>query len=297
MAKPRSFSQFGFYDRIRNRIFRSGGEFDSTPIGSVIHNGKEAWNAYMIDVRYLRTSTLLIHWDELTILTDPWFAMHMRGLPVFVKPCIRPENLPALDLVLVSHLHPDHYDHRAMRKLTQQCTTLVGPPGIENKIDGVPCANVVTMVGGENYKGESYTVTAITVEHSGYENAYLVEKNECALLFAGDAKYNDAFLKIGRIKKPLVSLLPVGGTEIMGRRIVMDPKDAVQAAIDLGTKVMIPIHIGGEWMSVPPLSRHPGRARSALEIAKNRNDAPVVEALAPGERVIIDRDGKTSRPK
>lgn len=250
----------------------------------------------MIDVQYIRTSTLLIRWDGLTVLTDPWFAMHMRGLPVFVRPCIRPDELPALDLVLTSHLHPDHYDHRALRKLAHPCRVLIGPPGIEEKVSGVPCKKVVTLVGGEKYEGEGFSVTAFVVEHSGYENAYLLIKDDVALLFVGDARYTDAFTKIGQHKKPLVSLLPVGGTEILGRRIVMNPDDAVQAAIDLGTRVVIPIHIGGEWMSVPPLSRHPGRAERALEVSKSRTDAPLVEVLAPGERVLVSPDGKTSRP-
>ncbi len=247
----------------------------------------------MIEIQYIRTSTLLLKWDGMHLLTDPWFAMHMRGLPVFVKPCIRADKLPALDLVLTSHLHPDHFDKKAMSKLSTPCKLLVGPPGVEKGKERFQAARIEIMTDGQVVKEPEFTVRAFSVEHSGYENAYLVERNGMSLLFAGDARYCDSFEKIGKEFTPTVSLLPVGGTEILGRRIVMNPADALCAAKELGTKVVIPIHIGGEWMSVPPLSRHPGRAERLVELAKD-SDIQVV-ALKPGECTTIDDNGQVER--
>lgn len=249
----------------------------------------------MIDIQYIRTSTLLLKWDGLVVLTDPWFAMHMRGLPVFVRPCVKAEELPLLDLVMVSHLHPDHFDRKAMSKLSTPCKLLVGPPGVEKGKDRFQAARIEVMTDGQVLTEQEFTVRAFSVEHSGYENAYLVERKDMSLFFAGDAKYCESFKRIGEQFSPTVSLLPVGGTEILGRRIVMNPEDALCAAKELGTKVVIPIHIGGEWMSVPPLSRHPGRAEQLVELA---GDLEIqVVALKPGECATIDEKGRvTSHP-
>jgi len=246
----------------------------------------------MIEIRYLRAATVLIRWDGLTLLTDPWFARRMRGLPVFVRPCLTPAELPALDLVLVSHLHPAHFARRALSRLAAPCKLLVGPPALAKKLTGVRHERFVALGDGQRISESDYRITAFAVEHSGYENAYLVERGESSLLCAGDARYSPVFRRIAAQCKPLVSLLPVGGTEILGRRIVMDPADAWQAATDLGTKVTVPIHPGGEWLSGPPLSRHPGRAARLAELARECGSTFAVGVLAPGERGAADLAGR-----
>ena len=235
---------------------------------------------------------LLIRWDGATILTDPWFGMLMRGLPVFVRPCIAPKDLPKLDLILVSHFHTDHFDLKALRKMPARCEVLVMPPGLKTKPGRLRAQKIIEVKDGDAVQTDTFSIRAFSVEHSGYENAYLVERNGGALVFAGDAKYSPVFRHIAHKRHPLVSLLPVGGTRVFGRKIVMDPKDAMKAAIDLGTKVVVPIHPGGEWMSVPPLSLHPGRCEAFAKLAKAGNAPFAVAALKPGQRVRIDDTGK-----
>ena len=249
----------------------------------------------MIDIRYIRTSTLLIRWGERYILTDPWFAMQMRGLPVFVRPCVSPKKLPPLHLVLVSHLHPDHFDRSAMRRLSQPCGTLVGPPGLQKAAAGAKCDEMVELMNMQTYESDGFKVTAFVVEHSGYENGYVVEHEGESIVFAGDAKYTGVFSQIGKMVRPNVAILPVGGTEIIGRRIVMNPADALRAGLDLGAKTIVPSHTGGEWMSVPPLSRHPGRAEHLIYEAENTPGAPTIAALQPGESARILPSGKVAR--
>lgn len=251
----------------------------------------------MIDIQYIRTSTLLLRWDGLTILTDPWFAMHMRGLPVFVRPCLRPEELPPLDLVLVSHLHPDHFDSHAMRRLAHRAGLLLGPPGIIARARGVSARRLVAASDGDTVQDSGFSVHTYQVQHSGYENAYVVRRGGTSLLFAGDARYSPVFRAMGQDHAPTVSLLPVGGTLILGRRIVMGPEDAARAAMDLGTRVVVPIHNGGEWMSVPPLSRHPGRASQLVDLARERNAPFSVAPLRPGQRVGVTSDGALLPPE
>jgi L-ascorbate metabolism protein UlaG (beta-lactamase superfamily) len=252
----------------------------------------------MMEIQFLRTSMALIRWDWLTILTDPWFAMHLRGLPVYVPPPVDPEDLPRLDLILTSHLHPDHFDAAALMRLSHTAETLVGPPQISERCKNLPIRNIVTLTDGETFDMRDLRIRAFCIEHSGYENAYLLTRKGTSILFAGDASYCPAFKKIGRDFTPAVSLLPVGGTEIIGRRIVMGPREACLAAWDLGTKILVPIHPGGEWMSVPPLSRHPGRFGDLATLAQTVHFPFKVVVLEHGQSVKINDDGQArARPR
>jgi L-ascorbate metabolism protein UlaG (beta-lactamase superfamily) len=160
---------------------------------------------------------------------------------------------------------------------------------------GLRCREALVLRDGETAVAAGMGISAFAVEHSGYENAYLVEYGELSFFYAGDAKYSPAFATVGRAHQPLISFLPVGGTEILGRRVVMGPEDALQAALDLGTRVVTPIHSGGEWLSLPPLSRHPGRAARLAALAE-RSKAPFrAVVLAPGERASIAADGSVIR--
>ena len=246
----------------------------------------------MIEIRTLRASTCLLQWDGKTILTDPWFAGHMRGLPVFVRPCLSPEQLPPLDLVLVSHTHSDHFDRRAMTRLRFPCRRLIGPPQIAARAQGLNVEHLRIMRDGDALAVDDWRIHAYRVEHSGYENAYVVTHHGLSLLFAGDARYSDVFVRIGQNHRPQASLLPVGGTQILERRIVMDPADALRAATDLQTSTVVPIHPGGEWLSVPPLSRHPGRTAHLADLAARANAPFTVVATKPGDTVRVDENGR-----
>ncbi|MCZ7581855.1 MAG: MBL fold metallo-hydrolase [Deltaproteobacteria bacterium] len=241
-----------------------------------------------IEIRYLRASMALISLDGFTVLTDPWFRRRMRGLPVYVRPALSAEQLPPLDLILVSHLHPDHFDAAALARLAHPCPCLVGPPALDERRRGPKVERVVRLDDGGVFEGDGFTVRAVRVQHSGYENAYMLRRNGRTLFFGGDARYDETFRRIGTEEKIDVALLPVGGTEIIGRRIVMDPEDAYQAALDLNARVVVPIHEGGEWMSVPPLSRHPGRAAHLAQLARDRGAPFRVRVIPPGQTARLD---------
>lgn len=65
-------------------------------------------------ITWVGQSTLLIKIDGVTILTDPFFSKYASpffvGPSRYVNPGISPENLPPIDIILVSHNHYDHLD-------------------------------------------------------------------------------------------------------------------------------------------------------------------------------------------
>jgi len=239
----------------------------------------------------IRCSTLLLRWRDLAVLTDPWFAMHLRGLPCLRRPGLAPEQLPPLDLLLVSHLHPDHFDQAAVSALRRPPRRALFPPGAFACLGGrrwgwqelapwsaanIGAAEVVAVPGPHTLPGPEEVNYVLRLPGWG------------ALFFGGDARFDREVLQeIGRRLGPFrLALLPVGGTRILGSQTVMGPRQALRAAELLGAERVVPIHEGGVWMSVPPLSLHPGRARQLARLFRRRGEA---------ERVLLLREGESAR--
>lgn len=75
-------------------------------------------------ITWIGQSTLLIKIDGKTILTDPFFSTYASPLPIgphrYVNPGLSPENLPNIDIILVSHNHYDHLDSDFIESLNNK---------------------------------------------------------------------------------------------------------------------------------------------------------------------------------
>ena len=83
----------------------------------------------MDSLTFVGTATTMLRLGSFTVLTDPNF-LH-RGQRAYLgkglwsrrltEPALQPDGLPPLDLVLLSHLHGDHFDRVARRGLDHRC--------------------------------------------------------------------------------------------------------------------------------------------------------------------------------
>ena len=65
-------------------------------------------------ITYIGHSTILIKDENFNILTDLFFADNYSGLKRKLLPAVSVEELPRIDLLLISHTHPDHCDYNAL---------------------------------------------------------------------------------------------------------------------------------------------------------------------------------------
>src|ERR1700742_1781302 len=85
----------------------------------------QAWSDDQVTVSWLGHATVLVNFFGLNILTDPVFfdRCGIRVPPLTIGPkrydacALRPEELPRIDLILLSHAHFDHFDLRSLRTL------------------------------------------------------------------------------------------------------------------------------------------------------------------------------------
>lgn len=244
--------------------------------------------ARSLGVTMIRCATLLIEWGGFRILTDPWFSMRLWIIPCLRRPAVRVGSLPPIDAVLVSHLHPDHWDARAVARLRPPPKAVLFPPGALAKVrkTGPGWREVhpwTDMLFGD------VRIFAVPGPHTGpgpAEVNYVVDfLGFGRVFFGGDARFDRAVLQeVSRRFAPCrLAMLPVSGTRVLGRRTVMSPEEAEAAADLLRAEVVIPIHEGGVWLSLPPLSLHPGRARDLKRRFERRGEPGRVVVLREGE--------------
>ena len=83
-------------------------------------------------LEFIGTATTLLRLGPFTLLTDPNFLHRGQraylGKGLFSKrltePAMQPADLPALDAVVLSHLHGDHFDRVARRELGRELPVL-----------------------------------------------------------------------------------------------------------------------------------------------------------------------------
>lgn len=207
--------------------------------------------------------------------------------------------LGALDAVLVSHAHPDHFDPGSIRRLGGAAPLLVplGLGGAAARL-GRPVEEVRV---GESVRVGRLRVTAVPALHLRWPLrphaltiGFLIEGSS-GIYFAGDTRFFSSMADLaGRVD---VALLPVGrwgphpGPDRLG------PASAARAAVTVGASVAIPIHWGtfypaGFWRIWPRPLQEPA-ARFAAELA---DMAPhiSVRVLEPGVSTEI---AESQRPR
>lgn len=219
-----------------------------------------------LTVKWVTHSTFLIQLDGKTILTDPIWSE--RASPVqfigpkrHVLPTISLDELPVVDIVLISHNHYDHLDLHTCRELKKRFPEIrfLVPYGVKSWFQKNVCRQFVEeFVWWENRLFVDLSFTCVPAQHFSGRTLFdrnktlwcgwvVQSKNRC-LYFAGDTGYNPVdFCEIGKKFPSIdVSLIPIGAyapREFM-KPVHVNPSDAVQIHLDVGSKRSIGCHFG-----------------------------------------------------
>lgn len=245
---------------------------------------------------FINHATVLIQTAGLNILTDPIWSnrcspVSWAGPRRHRNPGIRFEDLPPIDLVLISHNHYDHMDIPTLRKLAKQFNSsiFVGDGNLE------PLAKKgfdrVREFGWwqDADVGSSVQVTFVPARH--FSGRGLFDRNKTlwggfvlqtpfgVVYFAGDTGYADCFSQIYKKFGPSdLSFLPIGAYKPRSFMcaVHMDPADAVKAHADLHSSESVGIHFGTFRLAFEGLGEPEQDLNRALESANVPADSFVV---------------------
>jgi L-ascorbate metabolism protein UlaG (beta-lactamase superfamily) len=218
-----------------------------------------------VSVTFINHATFLIQVDGLNILTDPIYSeraspfqwagpkrVHAPGIPL--------EDLPPIDLVLISHNHYDHLDE----------ATLIGLAGQQEKppliVAGLGNGLLFDKLGLSNHRdldwlestrlGEVEIIFTECRHRSGRGagdqmktlwGSFVLKTTAGNLYFAGDTGYGPHLKEAGEDHGPFrLALLPIGAYEPRWfmADVHLNPEEAVRAHLDLRSEHSIGMHFG-----------------------------------------------------
>ncbi len=214
-----------------------------------------------LNVAWLGHSTVLIEIEGRRILTDPVFSERISpvsflgpkrftgGLPITA------EELPELDVVLISHDHYDHLDYPSILALKDKTAMFMVPLGVGSHLRkwGVAQEKIIELDWWEEHKLGSLTLVATPARH--FSGRGLLDRNKTLwaswailganhrVFFGGDSGFFNGYGKIGEKYGPFdVTMLESGAYSKYWPDIHMMPEETAQAHLDLGGRVLLPIH-------------------------------------------------------
>jgi len=263
--------------------------------GKALKNNRSA-----ATVTWIGHSTLLIQLDGVNILTDPQWSdraspVHFAGPKRLMPPGMALEDLPPIDLVLISHDHYDHLDLETVRRLSQIHHPLfLVPLGLKTWFADIGITDVEESDWWESRRIKGLTVTGLPAQHfSGRTlwdrnrrlwGGWAIAGNSKRIFFAGDTGYYDVFKEIGDRLGPFdLAAIPIGAylPRAMMKMTHLTPEEALQLFADIKGQRFVAIHWGTFDLTEEPMEEPPKR----LESEANRLglDPSMVWVLKHGE--------------
>jgi L-ascorbate metabolism protein UlaG (beta-lactamase superfamily) len=222
-------------------------------------------------------ATMLLRIGAFTLLTDPNF-LH-RGQKAYLgyglrakrltEPALQPTQLPALDGILLSHMHGDHWDRIATKSLPKE-TPLVTTPEAAKCLSERGFTGTADLQAWQTHEftrgADTLRITSVPGVHGpgplaralpqvmgsvvelvrgGTTGSDDVSRSEVSWrgYISGDTLYRPFLGEVLERCGPLDVLIPhLGGTKALGLTVTMDGRQGADLVELLKPPVTVPVH-------------------------------------------------------
>ncbi len=208
-------------------------------------------------------SVLLLKISGLTILIDPMFGQNAAPISPFpVKRFSKNtldiiDNLPDIDIVLLTHDHYDHLDYHSIQKLIPKVKYYYTAIGVGRHLIkwGIKSDQITEFDWWDNKVIESLNITFTPTRHfsgrglkdraKSLWGGWVLKSDTKNIWFSGDGGYGKHFKEIGEKLGPFdFGFMECGQYNENWHQIHMFPKESIQAAMDAKVNSIMPVHWG-----------------------------------------------------
>ncbi|MES2623384.1 MAG: MBL fold metallo-hydrolase [Patescibacteria group bacterium] len=210
------------------------------------------------EVVWFGHSSFLITTKSKRILVDPVFG-NASPVSFFGKPfkgtnVYGADDMPEIDLLIISHDHYDHLDFKTLCKIKSKIKKIVCALGVRSHFIywGFDESIITELDWDEKCTIDSFEIISIPARHfSGRTfnrnktlwSAYVLSFDGYKIFIGGDSGYDGQFKKTGDMCGPFdIAFLECGQYGKDWSLIHMFPEQTAQAALDLKAKVLFPVH-------------------------------------------------------
>lgn len=252
-------------------------------------------------------STFFYEVGQKKILFDPMLGTYASPVPGIVKRYdydlpTQAEEIPHLDIVIISHDHYDHLDYGTVKTLIPKTKRFIVPLGVGSHLQrwGVPEEKITELDWWEDVVVDGVTITAVPSQHFSGRSltdnqktlwaAWIIKNKDANVFFGGDSGYFPGFKSIGDTFGPFdITLLDSGQYHDYWSEAHMTPEESVVAHNDLQGNMYMPIHWSAFTLALhdwtDPVER-------ALEATKKHEIEMVTPMIGERFNILTERPNK-----
>ena len=244
-------------------------------------------------IGWIGHATFLIKLGNTTIITDPVFSKNagplIFGPKRYTEPALNLNELPKIDLFLLTHNHYDHQDMGTIRKFPYKDTKVFTALKLGKYFTKHHFKNVQELDWYQEVKFNDLKITFLPAVHWSKRSltdtnktlwgSFLIEYAGKKIFFACDTGYGNIYKKIGKKFGPIdLTMINIGAYDFrpMFEKSIYhtSPEEALQAAQDLKSKKVLGTHWGTFVLSLEPIMEPPKRFKdNAEKFGFKREDA------------------------
>lgn len=204
-------------------------------------------------------SSYFIRVNGKNILVDPVFSGNASPFSFMLKAFkganeYTVDDLPAIDLLLLTHDHYDHLDYKTITQLAPKVKQVFCGLGVGSHLEywGLKESSITELDWWDQHDVDGMELIAAPARHYTGRGvtrsqmlwcSFILKTNTHRFYLGGDSGYDTHFKNIGEKHGPFdIALLECGQYNTAWPNIHMMPEETVQASIDLKANVLFPIH-------------------------------------------------------